>query len=529
MLILQNISYIHPNKDLLLSNIQLTVHRHQKLSLIGNNGAGKSTLLRLIAGELHPAGGKIICDATPYYVPQVFGQYDHLTVAQALKVDVKLRALGEILDGIATQENQDLLADDWTIEERCSEALGHWGLSHVSPQQEMSTLSGGQKIRVFLAGIAIHQPELILLDEPGNHLDSEGRSLLTELIRTSPAAMIIVSHDKKLLAIPGATCELSRNGIAVYGGSYDLYAEQKQVEHQALKQDIQDKEKALRKAREKERETIERRQKSDSRGKGKQEKAGTARIMMNQLRNDAENSTSRMKGVHEEKIGGISQDLRELRAALPDIDKMKFDFESSALHKGKILFTADSAAFSYGLENTWRSPLSFHIVSGERIALKGPNGSGKTTLVRMILGALEPTSGTVRRSESNTVYIDQDYSLIDNSLSVYGQALRFNTAALQEHEVKTRLSRFLFAKEDWDKSCGALSGGERMRLALCCMTLASQAPDIIVLDEPTNNLDIRNTAILTAAVNEYRGTLIIISHDESFLEETGIERFIELY
>ncbi len=134
----------------------------------------------------------------------------------------------------------------------------------------------------------------------------------------------------------------------------------------------------------------------------------------------------------------------------------------------------------------------------------------------------------IKRVANKAVYIDQDYSLIDNRLSIYEQAQQFNVSALQEHDIKIRLSRFLFWREDWDKPCRALSGGERMRLMICCLTINKQAPDIIVLDEPTNNLDIQNIEILTASINEYRGTLVVVSHDESFLEQVNVERTIQL-
>ena len=134
----------------------------------------------------------------------------------------------------------------------------------------------------------------------------------------------------------------------------------------------------------------------------------------------------------------------------------------------------------------------------------------------------------IKRVANKAVYIDQDYSLIDNRLSIYEQAQQFNVSALQEHDTKIRLSRFLFWREDWANPCRALSGGERMRLMLCCLTINKQAPDIIVLDEPTNNLDIQNIEILTASINEYRGTLVVVSHDESFLEQVNVERTIQL-
>ncbi|MHA6250084.1 ribosomal protection-like ABC-F family protein [Pontibacter sp. CAU 1760] len=528
MLTLQQLSYIHPNKDLLFSNINLTVNSQDKIALIGNNGAGKSTLLKLIAGELQYSDGQLKVDSEPYYVPQIFGQYNHLTVAQALRIESKLNALKEIFDGNVTESNMDLLDDDWTIEDRCNEALNYWQLNSFELTQKMGTLSGGQKTKVFLAGISIHQPELVLLDEPSNHLDVLGRRLLYDFIQSAKSTLIVVSHDRKLLNLLNTVCELTSSGIKVYGGNYGFYLEQKQVESNALNQDIQNKEKALRKAKEKEREALERQQKLDSRGKGKQEKAGVARIMMNTLRNNAENSSSKMKSVHAEKIGGISQDLQALRSTLPDSDKMKFGFDSSALHKGKILFTAANINFSYERRPLWKDSLSFQITSGERIALKGRNGSGKTTLIKIILEMLEPHSGAIYRAESKSVYIDQDYSLLDNHLNVYEQSQQFNSSALQEHEIKTRLNRFLFTKDDWGKPCSALSGGERMRLMICCLTISNQSPDIIILDEPTNNLDIQNIEILTAAINEYQGTLIVVSHDETFLEQINAERTIEL-
>lgn len=528
MLILQNISYPHPNKDLLFENLYLTVNRHDKIALTGNNGTGKSTLLKLIANELLPSGGQMRHDAEPYFVPQHFGQYDQLSIAQALRVNDQVNALNEILNGNASEENFALLNNDWNIEERCKEALKHWQLKELNLSQSMGTLSGGQKTKVLLAGISIHEPELVLLDEPSNHLDISGRQLLYEFIQHTKTTLLVVSHDKKILNLLNTVCELSRHGITIYGGNYDFYTEQKAAESNALHQDIHSKEKALRKAREKESETLERQQRLDARGKRKQEKAGMARIMMNTLRNKAENSTAKLKSTHSEKISDIADELQELRVTVPDIDNMKFDFDRSALHKNKLLFSANNINFTYGTQALWQTDLNLEIKSGERVALKGTNGSGKTTLIKLILGELQATTGHVYRADARSAYIDQDYSLINNSLTVYEQAQQFNSSTLQEHEIKTRLNRFLFTKESWEKPCIALSGGERLRLTLCCLNISSRSPDLIVLDEPTNNLDIQNVEILAAAINSYQGTLIVVSHDEDFLKRIHIEQVVEL-
>ncbi|GAA4454000.1 ABC-F family ATP-binding cassette domain-containing protein [Rurimicrobium arvi] len=528
MIVLQQLSYAHPDKHALFTNINFTVNTSERLALVGNNGSGKSTLLHIIAGNLQASGGHITIASQPYLVPQTFGQYNHLTVAAALGISEKLHALQQILDGHTDAVYFDQLQDDWTIAERAEAALAAWGLSVSDLQQPMEALSGGQKTKVFLAGIAIHKPALILMDEPTNHLDAQSREHLYRFIETCKATLLIVSHDRKLLNLMPAICELTTGNIQYYGGNYEHYLQQKQLEQDALQQDIHSHEKALRKAREKERESVERQQKRDARGKAKQEKAGVAKIMMNTLRNNAENSTAKTKDAHAEKVQSIGKELQQLRDHLPAIDKMKFDFTDASLHKGKILCSATAVNVAYSGKFLWPEALSFQISSGERIALKGGNGSGKTTLIQLILGLKQPDTGALSRAAFNHVYIDQEYALLENGLTVYEQAQAFNTGALQEHEIKTRLNRFLFTRGDWDKTCGMLSGGERMRLLLCCLNIGRQAPEMIVLDEPTNNLDISNVEILSQAIQEYRGTLVLVSHDEAFAKSIGTDREIIL-
>jgi ATPase subunit of ABC transporter with duplicated ATPase domains len=528
MLTLQGVTYIHPNGDRLFSKLDLAINKHDKIALIGNNGVGKSTLLKIFGSEISPNAGAVSVGAPVYYVPQVAGQFNHMTVAEALKLDEKLKALKEILAGDVNEGNMETIGNDWSIEERVTAAFAQWKLLGISLDQKMETLSGGQKTKVFLAGILIHEPEIVLLDEPSNHLDAPSRKILYDYLISANETVVAVSHDRTLLNLLTLIYELSPDGITVYGGNYAFYEAQKKIETDALFEELKSKEKALRKAQELQRETLERKQKLDARGKKKQQKAGIPTIMMNTLRNNAEKSSSRLTSTHLEKINGIGQDLTDLRNKVHDPNKMKLKLDGSILHKGKVLISARKIKFSFGNRELWTTDLSFEIRSGERIAISGANGSGKTTLIKLLLRHLKPTSGNIEIATFQSIYVDQDYLLISNHLSVYEQAQEFNVDSIPEHEVKIRLNRFLFAKDDWDKPTNALSGGERMRLTLCLLSISMKAPDMIILDEPTNNLDLESIKILTAAINDYDGTLIVVSHDTQFLEEAAVERFIEL-
>lgn len=525
----QQLSYIHADKEPLFQNINLTVNKGEQVSLVGNNGSGKSTLLRIIEGGLKPVSGEVVCSSQPYYVPQHFGQYDQLTVMQALQVESKIKALLAIIAGDASAGNFTALDDDWNIEERCLAALSFWGLQHIRLDQPMCTLSGGEKTKVFLSGLQIHSPEIILMDEPTNHLDTGSRNKLYGFIESSRATMLIVSHDRTLLNLLPYTCELDRSTISLYGGNYEFYKEQKEQALAALQNQLSEKEKELRLAKKIAREALERKNKSSSRGEKSAVKKGIPRIMMGAMKEGAENSTVKLKNVHDDKMSAISSSIADIQTALPNMRQMKTDFNSPDLHIGKILVTAKDVNFGYGESRLWQDPLNLQIKSGDRIRFSGNNGAGKTTLLKLLLGELEPTEGTITRADFKYIYIDQEYSIVQPHLTVFEQLEQFNLFAKPEHELKMILSRFLFPVGTWDKSCSKLSGGEKMRLAICCLMVSNSTPDLFILDEPTNNLDIQSVNIITAAIKDYNGTVLLVSHDLYFVKEIKINRVVELF
>ena len=530
-IIIKDLSYTHTDKEVLFSNLNLIINSGEKTALTGNNGCGKSTLMRILAGEASPGTGSVHCSGHLYYVPQHFGQYDDRTVAQVLGIDRKLTALHAILNGDAAEEHFARLDDDWNIEERTQAVLHAWHLDGISLLRPLEGLSGGEKTRLFLAGMELKEPDTLLLDEPTNHLDTAGRKRLYDFVHRTSATVLVISHDRTLLNLLPAICELSRNGLACYGGNYDFYKEQKEVHRNALQQQLEEKEKALRLARKTAREMEERKARQNTRGEKASIKKGIPRILLGGLKNHAENSSSKLSNVHAEKTDKIQQEITNLKGSLPQTNKLKTDFNASALHIGKILVTAQNINFHYPDSNTnlWTVPLSFQLRSGNRFCIKGDNGSGKTTLLKLITGELTPTGGTIERADFTYIYLDQEYSLIQNEYTVSEQAEAFNLRHLPEHETKTILNRYLFPQDVWNKPCSKLSGGEKMRLAFCCLMIADNTPDLFILDEPTNNLDIESIEIITATIRNYQGTVLAVSHDRDFLKETGIEQEISFF
>ena len=539
---IQQISYIHPDKEVLFSDLNFAISKGQKLGLVGNNGCGKSTLLQIIAGQLSPSSGVIVRLDDLYYIPQHFGQYDSLTIAQALQIEHKQQALHAILSGDASNENFVILDDDWNIEERSIAALDLWGLGQFTLSYPMNLLSGGEKTRVFLTGMDIHHPSVVLMDEPTNHLDSSGRQRLYDWVEKYRSTLLVVSHDRTLLNLLPEICELEKHQINYYGGNYEFYKEQKTLMQEALQQRIEEKEKALRIARKVARETAERRDKQNVRGEKSNIRKGVPRIVLNALQGKSEKSTSKLTGVHQEKAEKLTNERNQLRGSLSPTAALKTDFNSSSLHTGKILVTAKEINFSYhsnsinndiqensiSKQQLWQAPVSFQLKSGDRLRIEGANGSGKTTLLKLITGQLQPQEGTLTRTDFSYVYLNQEYSIIDDRNSILEQAYAFNSRNLPEHEIKIILNRYLFPASEWDKSCRKLSGGEKMRLAFCCLMISNNTPDMFILDEPTNNLDIQSIEIITATIKNYAGTVIAISHDNYFIQEIGVEQCILL-
>ncbi len=520
-IILSDLSFHYPNQQVLFDHLNFSVGKQEKVSLVGPNGAGKSTLLKLMAGLLQPATGSVISSSGPYYISQHTGSLDK-NIAELLGVDRKLAALHAIENGSISPIDFDVLADDWEVESRCEAALSYWNLPDIKLDMPADNLSGGEKTKILLAGLLVHAPEIVLLDEPTNHLDQTSRELLYKYINQSKASIVVVSHDTTLLDQLQITYELSEFGIRSYGGNYSFYKAQKETAQNALDESIHEQEKMLRLARKQAQEVKQRQEKRTSQGKKNKMQGGGARILLNALGNSAENTASRLKNKQVEIVSEGQNKLAALRKQKEQLKEIKIDFDQASLHTGKLLIEASGVNFEYQQgKMLWEKSIDFTLYSDDRIHLLGDNGAGKTTFIRLLTGDLEPSAGWVKRTAFHWIYLDQDYSQVDLDCSIEQLAGKYSRNELEEHEVKLRLNRFLFPADSWNKNCKNLSGGEKMRLALCCLMLSNQTPDLIILDEPTNNLDVISLQILTQTIRGYKGSLLIVSHDKRFVEEIG--------
>lgn len=525
----QHISYHTPNRRLLFNDISFSLQKGEKAAIVGNNGVGKTTLLKIIAGHDKGFTGDLRITGALHYVPQHYGHFNHLSVAAALGIAPLLAALQAVENGATDQHYYDLLEQHWDIVARCEEAFARWGITGIALDQPLEQLSGGMKTRLFLSGIDIFGPAIVLLDEPTNHLDAKARTQLYEWMENTSSTLLLTSHDRQLLRLCDPIWELQSSGIRAYGGNYDFYAAQKEIEITAREQTLAHHEKAWKEAKLKQQEVLERKQHADAQARRKGLQSGLPKAVINARRTAAEGSTAKLKHVRNDKVSELRASMQET-AAMAQVQRiMKGYFDRSALPHGKVLIQAND--INYGYENTsplWAQPLTFTIRSGDRLAISGSNGSGKTTLFHLLRRHVSPSQGSMQITPCTTLLLDQDYSLIDRSRTVLEQALTFNEVPLEPAMVHTLLANFLFMPDSWDKSCSVLSGGEILRLTLCCMVLQNRTPDIIFLDEPVNNLDLSNIKMLARIFAEYKGTLIIISHDKGFLEEAGIKEELAL-
>lgn len=491
-----------------------------RTGLVGVNGSGKSTLLKLIAGELTPTDGAVRVAGEVGYLPQNVTLDTALRVDEALGIAARRAALHAIEAGDVAEEHFETVGDDWDVEERALATLGELGLGHIGLDRTVGEVSGGESVLLRLAALLLRRPDVLLLDEPTNNLDLYARRRLYAAVADWPGVMIVVSHDRELLELVDQIADLRAGEITWYGGNYSAYEDALTVEQEAAERMVRVAEADLRKQK---RELVDAQVKLARRkryGQKMFEQKREPKIVMGARKRAAQESAGKHRIMHEEKLAEARGRLDDAVEAVRDDDEIRVDLPYTAVPPGRGVLSLMDLELAHGS----RVRGGFDLRGPERVALIGRNGAGKTTLLRTIAGELEPVSGEAK-VQVPLRFLPQRLDVLDPELTVAENVARFAPGATN-NRVRARLARFLFRGARADQKAETLSGGERFRAALAALMLAEPAPQLLMLDEPTNNLDMASVRQLTTALESYEGALIVASHDLPFLESVGITRWV---
>ena len=574
---LDHISYAHPSEPPLFVNLS-AVFSAPLTGLIGDNGCGKTTLMRLILGDLTPDSGSLAVPERMAYLPQDLGLDREQTLAELCGISEILWALQAVESGEYSPELYDTIGDNWDVEERTLTALATYGFTpgtqvdRDNPDtvralfaRQMHSFSGGEAVIAALASLMVSDPEFILLDEPTNNLDSAAKAQLFTALEALPCPALIISHDRDLLERMHVIAELhaDRQGLAhlrLFEGNYSTYRQALDTEQQAAQRRVSEAKNRVRSAhrewvhaqeiisknmaqvwKDDQPDTILALAKDASR-----QAAAKLRVLrvgkQEQAQEEYQNAQNEVR-VQEKIYAELSQqplpagrkvlELSRVDSRCVDSRVSRETFAIQQPTKVDSLHISPAGADSESQQGTPAERPEHLILSGpEHLHITGANGSGKTTLLNAIAHAgdadyLSPVQPAYRVDYCiEGAYIPQRIAL-DPELTLLQSVQQANPGVSEQH-LRDQLARLLFRRESVHHKTGELSGGERFRAAVAQVLLADPVPQLLMLDEPTNNLDISSVDWLVQALEAYTGALIVVSHDEDFCRRIRIDRTLAL-
>jgi ATPase subunit of ABC transporter with duplicated ATPase domains len=508
---LNEVGYTWPDGDVALSAIT-GVFGPGRTGLVGDNGSGKSTLLGLIAGELAPTTGAITTSGPVAYLPQTLTLKTEATVAELLGISDKLAALRAIECGDPAEAHFDVVGDDWDIEPRALAALDDVGLGALDLDRQVGTVSGGEAMLVAITGLRLSRAPITLLDEPTNNLDKDARAALSRALGGWPGALVVVSHDTALLDEMDNTAELHDGRLTVFGGPYRDWRTHLQVEQAAAVTAARTAEQAV-KVEKRQRVEAETKLARRSRaGRKAYEEKRVPKIVANLRASAAQVSAGRLRTDLDDRVRSATAAFDQAAARVRDDDGIRVELPDPDVPAGRTI------AELRGVGRTL-------VVQGpERIAVVGPNGVGKTTFLTALLRSDEQVAGRLLTDRVGYLpqRLDSQQGLHDDATVL--DVVRAAAPNADSERIRGQLARFLLRGDGVHRVVSSLSGGERFRVALARLLLAEPPPQLVVLDEPTNNLDITSVDQLVDALRAYRGALIVVSHDDAFLARLELVR-----
>ena len=495
-------------EKVILEDASFHIEEREKAALIGNNGAGKTTLLRIIMNELHADAGQVVLakDKRIGYLAQYQDVQGHLSVYEELlstkqyiiDMEDRLRAMevqmknasGEELDRLMNSytrlTHEFELENGYAYKSELMGVLNGLGFTEEDFNKQVATLSGGQKTRVALGKLLISKPDILLLDEPTNHLDMESIAWLETYLLNYPGAVFIVSHDRYFLdKVVTKVIEIDAGQVRMYNGNYSAYAEKKAQIRDAQYKAYLNQQREI-----------------------KHQEAVIVKLKSFNREKSIKRAESREKMLN--KIQRIDKPL-EVQS------QMRLSLEPRVV-SGNDVLTVEELSKSFPQQKLF-SDISFQIKRGERVALIGNNGTGKTTMLKILNGLLEADAGSFSLGAKVQIgYYDQEHHVLHAEKTIF-EEISDTYPTLTETQIRNMLAAFLFTGDDVFKVISSLSGGERGRVSLAKLMLSEA--NFLILDEPTNHLDIASKEILEEALNSYTGTVLYVSHDRYFINQTA--------
>ena len=502
--------------ELLWQNINFNLAYANSSGLIGRNGLGKSVLMQVLSQqyshEWH-VQGQVNWQCPHFYLPQV-QRLNVMTVAQALGITPLYQAFQRVEQGLADEADFELLADKWALPALWEQQLEEWALP-VDLDAHVENLSMGQQTKLALCRLFLQPEAYLLLDEPSNHLDQASRQKVIQAMNAHPAGCLIISHDREILEQVSSVYELSEHGLKMYGGSYSVYAEQSQLEKDALVQKVTKQTQEIKQKQKQQVLELQKSQKRQQTGQKLRASGSQAPILLDMKKDRAGQSLGRLSNQQHRQMEAEEQNLQQNLQQLESVTPQKFEFELASHKTGEILRLND-IKLAYGKQVA----IDLFISAGNKIHLKGGNGSGKSTLLKTIHGELMPLSGEMSKA-GRSIYLDQNFSFLNLDQDAVSNLQAFNSS-ITATEWRTLLGQLRLRRDKGIMPLKYLSGGERLKIALLGLSKHSEPIDLLLLDEPENHLDIDSRKLLAEAIANFNGEVILISHDAYFAMDCGI-------